>query len=246
MKQAPMQKKLYFSFFFVFLTFTTQGQLTAFEQELKYADSLFVTQKYTEAFQVYETLVHKHRVFSPQMLLKMAYVKEGIGDFPGALYYLSLYHKYSPQLDVLRRMEKIAKEHNYEGYNYGDRAVFQTLYARYRLPVTLGLLALSLGWLILLAYRQRKQQSIRSAGFGLIFFLVLVAGWYNFPTQEMRGVIQQDTVFLMEAPAAGSKIVTVLDKGHQLPVTDSEDIWYQVKWQGETAYLRRHTMLTIP
>lgn len=245
--QVYSKKKYIFFLISFFCGVFIQIQATVFESDRQYADSLFAEKKYTQAFEVYEQLVHEHQVFSPRMLLKMAYVKEGIGDFPSALYYLSLYYRYSPQLDVLKKMEKMATEQGYEGYAYSDHAFFKTAFAQYRFPVTLAFISIALVWLIFLFVRKRKGQEIRAAGLGLLFFLTLTGGWYNLPIHEPQVVIQEDSVYLMDSPSAGAKVVAVVDEGHRLPVIgEAKDIWYPVLWQGEPAYLRRHTVQLIP
>lgn len=245
MMQAPFLKKTGFSIFFILLSSLSGAQSVEHQRDLARADSLFASQKYTEAFAIYERLVHDDEVFSPQMLLKMAYVKEGVQEYPAALYYLSLYYRYHPTLEVLQRMEKIATEQDYEGYRYGDSAFFRTLYARYRLPVTLGLLFVALLWLGVVAYQKRQQKNVRGAAIGLLVLLVVTAIWNNADPHETQAVVQGKSVYLMKAPSAGSDLLTSLDPGHRLPVLDKTDIWYRVKWGEETAYLRRHQVYVV-
>jgi hypothetical protein len=61
------------------------------EERLQRADSLFEQREYTEAFSLYNTLLATDRVCSPAMLMKMAYIQEGLGDYSEALYYLNQY-----------------------------------------------------------------------------------------------------------------------------------------------------------
>jgi hypothetical protein len=51
------------------------------------------------------------------MLLKMAFVKEGLGDYSNALYYLNLYYLKTYDKKVLKKMENLAERyHKLEGY----------------------------------------------------------------------------------------------------------------------------------
>ena len=58
---------------------------------LKTADSLFITKKYTQSLDHYEQIL-KQGQYTPAMLLKMAYVHEGLNEIGSAMYYLNLYH----------------------------------------------------------------------------------------------------------------------------------------------------------
>ena len=43
------------------------------------------------------------------MLLKMAYIQEGLEQYPEALYYLNLYYNQNPSKKVLAKMETLAE-----------------------------------------------------------------------------------------------------------------------------------------
>jgi len=62
------------------------------EKDIELADSLFNQQKYTQSFEIYNRILKTDNLTSPAMLLKMAYIKEGLGDYSNALYYLNLYY----------------------------------------------------------------------------------------------------------------------------------------------------------
>ena len=63
-------------------------------ETLAIADSLFEARKYTESFKIYQE-IHGQNQGSPSMLLKMAFIKEGLDDYPAALYYLNQYYLFT-------------------------------------------------------------------------------------------------------------------------------------------------------
>ena len=83
--------------------------------ELKKADSLFQAKQYTQSFELY-TSVLKEKQYSPAMLLKMAYIQEGLGHTSMSLYYLHLYYLASHDDQALTKMEEIASKNGLEGY----------------------------------------------------------------------------------------------------------------------------------
>src|SRR5690349_20074349 len=58
---------------------------------LQHADSLFQQKRYTQSFEIYNKLFQS-RQYSPAMLLKMAYVQEGLNRISQSAYYLNLYY----------------------------------------------------------------------------------------------------------------------------------------------------------
>jgi uncharacterized protein YgiM (DUF1202 family) len=70
-------------------------------RELVKADSLFEQKKYTESFDLYEQILDEEQLASPKMLLKMAFIKEGLGDYSRALYFLNVYYQKVILINVL-------------------------------------------------------------------------------------------------------------------------------------------------
>ncbi|HET9052993.1 MAG TPA: SH3 domain-containing protein, partial [Cyclobacteriaceae bacterium] len=55
------------------------------------ADSLFQQKRYIQSLELYQKLFEGHR-YTPAMLLRMAYVEEGLNNIARAAYYLNLYY----------------------------------------------------------------------------------------------------------------------------------------------------------
>jgi hypothetical protein len=121
------------------------------EEKLPLADSLFNNKKYTEAYAIYNDLLDEGRA-SSSMLLKMAFIREGLGDYSGALYHLNLNYLKTSSKRVLLKMEDLAKKHNLVGYEYTDYDYFLSFYYKYQLQITLAVLSLVLFMFFFLGY----------------------------------------------------------------------------------------------
>src|SRR5687768_16146486 len=91
---------------------------TAFSQtssfRLKTADSLFQAKRYTQSFEHYETIL-KQNQYTPSMLLKMAFIQEGLLHTGRAMYYLNLYYLSTNDKTALEKMNELATKYNLEG-----------------------------------------------------------------------------------------------------------------------------------
>src|SRR5689334_22771820 len=61
-------------------------------QITKAADSLFRARQYSQSFELYKAILEQH-YYSPAILLKMAYIQEGLGHLGRSMYYLNLYYQ---------------------------------------------------------------------------------------------------------------------------------------------------------
>src|SRR5690348_1763124 len=88
------------SFFFFCLVTVAQAQ------KIKQADSLFQAKQYTQSLALYQSVFNEKK-YSPAMLLKMAYIQEGLGKIGQTLYYLRLYYLASDDEQALHKMEEL-------------------------------------------------------------------------------------------------------------------------------------------
>ena len=112
------------------------GQISGFR--LQQADSLYIDKKYTQSLEHYKTILSQDQ-YTPAMLLKMAYIEEGLNHIGPALYYLNLYYVVSNDKTVLTKMEELATRYNLEGYENSDADQAFTFYRDYHFHITLAL-----------------------------------------------------------------------------------------------------------
>jgi uncharacterized protein YgiM (DUF1202 family) len=67
----------------------------------------------------------------------------------------------------------------------------------------------------------------------------------NIRRNVSKAIVAQDNVYLMDAPSAGAKLITIMGKGHRLEVQDKKDIWLQVKLGHQKAFVRKQNVLLI-
>jgi hypothetical protein len=168
----------------------------------------------------------------------MAFIKEGLGDFTLALYYLDFYFKVTSDNKVLSKMEELAGKHSLEGYKRSDTDYFVSLVARYRfyLMASLAALALLIGAMI---YRRKKTHE-KPVGWGIALVVVLLFMFtlVNFQLAPTKGILVANQVFLMSGPSAGSELIEVVSKGHQVTILREGDVWTKVEWKDQPVYVR--------
>lgn len=209
------------------------------ENSLTVADSLFNNQKYTESFEIYDSLLDNAKTSSPAMLLKMAFIKEGLGDYSNAEYYLNLYYLNTSDRKVLDKMEELANSNSLKGYEFNDMEYIKTVFLKYFDYITYLLLALAI-LLLVIAYRQKFKLDNLSVAPGLLLVLVLGILFYtlNFGRNYDKAIIEDNNTYLMSGPSAGAEVLEIIDKGHRVNVRDSKDVWVRIEWDSQEAYVK--------
>ncbi len=233
---------------FIFLLFSLLAPTARAQQTdavLQQADALFEQRAYTEALPLYQQLLDENQA-SPAMLLRMAFIHEGLGHAPEALYLLNLYYRETSDEEAATRIKELAGRHDLSGYDIIEEEYLRSLVRRYQLPIVLTLLILSLMLTSLIVYRQLRyhHRSVITS----LFLLVLLGGlmyFVNFRPSYSKGILMQDNTYLMRGPSAGAGVLTQLKAGHRLEVIGQEDVWIKVIWNNEVAYIRAPYIRTV-
>ncbi len=216
------------------------------ERQLEIADSLYLEKKFTESFEIYEAIHKISNLSSPQMLLKMAFIKEGLRDHGNALYYLNLYYLKTSDKKALRKMDELAKKHELKGYEYSDSEFFLMIYRKYNNQITYFLLALCLV-LFAIIYRQKIKSENKPILKGVALGMVLTALFVhiNFMDNYDKGIVLRENSYLMNSPSSGADLVAIIDRGHRVDVKKKQDVWVEIEWQGNKAFIRENNIATI-
>ncbi|MDX5348004.1 MAG: SH3 domain-containing protein [Hymenobacteraceae bacterium] len=208
---------------------------------------MFAKKKYTESFRLYEQVLEQKQVYSPQMLLKMAFIKEGLRDYTGAMYYLHLFYTKHPSRSVLKKMEELARVHRLSGYEYSDWDFFKTQFNKYYMKILELMLILAVIVVTIIIFSKRKGQNLNPA-FKLLFtcYLVFIFYYINYLSFGKEGIIRNNNVPVMSAPSAGSTWLFNSSKGHKVAITGEQDIWYEIKLKGKKVYIRKNNLLPLP
>jgi len=207
------------------------------------ADSLFKSQKYTEAFSMYEQIMDQGYV-APSMLLKMAFIQDASGNYSNALYYLDMYYQKSADRQVVGKIEELATEHELSGYQYDDSHFFLALYSKYKTYIVMLFLFISL---LLMAYTLLKtRRGLIPVVPGILqgLTLVLLLFIVNY-TSPIRGVLTSDQTLLRSGASAGAEPVELVSKGHKVKVIERSDVWTKIQWDGQVAFVRNNRIKII-
>jgi hypothetical protein len=180
------------------------------------------------------------------MLLKMAYIHEGLEHYDDALYYLNLHYIHTADQEVLAKMEELANEHNLQGYEVSDEDFIYSFFYRFY-PYIIGVL-LALAFLLLaLVYRERFRLQ-QSGKIPAIFMSVVLAAVFillNFGLSYDRGIVSDSSAYLMEGPSAGADVVEVIGEGHRLKIEGTEDVWVKTSWDNRTVYIKGNKLREV-
>lgn len=242
--QKFTQKKLIF--FLAFFSINIQvANCQGVYQRLQAADSLFESKKYAQAYPIYEDLLSKKHQFSNQMLLKMAFIKENSNDIPQALYLLNLYYYSNPSPRVEKKIMELANRHDYAGYYFGELEFLLLLYKRYFEYVLAALLFLCGLTLYNIVRSKLKREPLT---YKPLVFIVLLSGVYyliNYGVVNRHGVVTNKYAYLMSAPSAAAPVADVITDGHRLHIHSELDVWYEVTWKDQRAYINKHNVEVI-
>ncbi len=216
------------------------------QTDLQRADSLFKAEKYTESLGLYQQLMDDHQQYSKGMLLKMAYIKEGLGNYSEALYYLNLYYAESFDKRALRKMEELARQHNLQGYQSTDLDFLQVIYQEYRWHVTMALLAAALFLFSYILWKKRRRHA-RPVVSGAVFVLVLglLFALVNYGQESDKAIVLTDQAYLRKAPSSAADVVGIISKGNRVEVSTKKDVWVKIEWEDQNVFIRESHLAFI-
>jgi hypothetical protein len=215
-----------------------------YTMRLKMADSLFVKKQYTQSLELYQQIFDRGS-FTPAMLLRMAFIEEGLGKTSRSLFYLTIYYNYTRDEQALLKMEDVATRDNLTGYEISGNEKFIALLEEYRPQITMLLAAISV-LLFSLVFVFRKNKHHAFAPFVLmIIFLLSLGVFVNIDLHKRWGIISDSQVYLMSGPSPGSKVVAIVSDGHRLAINGKQDVWTRVQWGEGNVYVKENQVLEV-
>lgn len=206
-------------------------------------DSLFNQQNYTEAFKNYNQLFSEGKA-STAMLLKMAFIQDGLGNYEHALYFLDLYYQKSANRSVVGKIEELAATNELQGYTYDDISYFFSLLEKYRMHFTLLLVCVMI-LLVVYIFRKTKEREKPIAAMIIQVFVVAILFSITNLRSANHGVITSNGTLLRSGPSAGAEPIVIIDKGHKVRVLDRTDVWTKILWDGEEVFVRNGKLRVI-
>nr|WP_200975806.1 SH3 domain-containing protein [Echinicola sp. 20G] len=227
--------------FLIFFTFILQSiNCQADNKSLILADSLFNAKSYKEAYNIYSDILQTEDSYSPAMLLKMAYITEGMGQYNDATLYLSKYYDHNPSPKVISKIKSLTDQLDLKGYEVSDRAQFFKLLTDYQQEIT-SFFALLLVVSLILAIVRNKATKPKYFIPSMILLLCTFLS-NNLLKSPQTGIIKDSPTIIMGEPTAAGKFIKKVNPGHRVTIKSSEDIWYQIEWEGKEAYVKKENI----
>ncbi len=227
---------------------TTFFALTASAQkpdaQLAQADSLFKAKQYTQSLDIYEELLLAKQ-YSPAMLLKMAFIQEGLGVTSLGLYYLNLYYLATGDEQTLAKMQELAAKNRLEGYQNPEADRFYYYVNKYGYLVSLlfaSFMVFALAWIYFQKQRNKKPKGAVAL---LVVFMLLLTANVNFPLKDSTVIITSGNTYLMNGPSAGANVVGIVNEGNKLRLLAKQDVWLKVQWFDQPVYVKENRVASI-
>ncbi len=212
--------------------------------QLSRGDSLFAKKQYTQSFELYQGLLQSGR-YSPAMLLKMAYIQEGLGSISLSLYYLNLYYLASGDEQALTKMEELAEKNKLQGYENTETARIFYLIKKYNYYFSAVLAALVVMLVAFQYKRKRNESSTKAFAIPIVLVIVLLAIQVNISYESPTAIVTNSNTYLMSGPSAGANVVSLIKEGHKLKIKDKKDVWLKVEWGDKDVYIKEQQVLPV-
>ncbi|CAH0994958.1 hypothetical protein EMA8858_01077 [Emticicia aquatica] len=235
--------KIFFTFFLILTQLPDSQAQTALNKK---ADSLFIKKKFDDAKVIYEQILKNSENTNPKIYLKLANISENKGEFVSELYYLNLFFFKEPNEKVFEKMYNVATENGFKGYEKNDLNYFLFYYRKYSTYVWGSFLVLGIYiFVVLLAKKRNKQFSPVRHKIIFLIYLLFLGSLINIPNNYRSAIIKNPKVYLRDYPSAASQIIGQIGEGNRLNIIKSDDIWYQVLWEGQFCYLKESDILIV-
>ena len=232
-------KIFYFSIISLFITQFSFSQVP--ESELKTADSLFLNKKFTQSLKIYEKLTAEG-YYTDALLLKMAYIYEGLEDYPKSLYYLSELNKLSPNEALDSKIKTLAINNGLDGYDTSDEETFNKVNAIFfRILSIVILIALA----VLAVYYIILKNTSKSILWSFFICSVLWALINFIDTTTKNAIIWKEHTYLMQSPAASSDVIDIIPRGTRFLVEDENELWVKLIDGENEYYVKRENVKFI-
>ncbi|MEJ0031606.1 MAG: SH3 domain-containing protein [Bacteroidota bacterium] len=226
-----------------FMSLTSFGQ--EFGYRLKMADSLYVKKQYTQSLELYQQIFDQHS-YSPAMLLKMAYIEEGLGQNPMALYYINLYYEITHDQTALHKMDDMATKYNLSGYELSQTDHTLAVINQNKTAITTALSGVCVVLLSLMIYTIRRKNTRPYISFSFfILTAIILLSFANLDLAPLNGITKNAPAYLMSGPSPGAKVIGIINEGNRLPIRGRHDVWVKVKWRDGYAYLKENQVLEV-
>ncbi|WP_370539313.1 hypothetical protein [Algoriphagus sp. AK58] len=183
-------------------------------------------------------------VYSPSMLLKMAFISEGIGDSEKATLYLSKYYDLSPNPQTISKIKTLTGQSELVGYEVSDGMRFVLFLVEYR-EIIVGSLTLFL--IMSLIFLWSKGNKLTEARFywPSVILISVIFMTNNFLKGPNTALVTSSPTLIMTKPTAGGVPVDLVEPGHRVKIRSSKDVWYEIEWKDQIAYIKKENVTRL-
>ncbi|MDA0314278.1 MAG: hypothetical protein O2829_05530 [Bacteroidetes bacterium] len=207
------------------------------------ADSLFNQRSYKEAMEIYE-INFESGIYSISMLLKMAFIAEGIGDSERATLYLSKYYDLSPNPQTISKIKTLTGQPELVGYEVSDGMRFVLFLVEYK-EIILGGLTLLLIMSLIVLWSKGEKLTETKFYWPSILLIALIFTTNNFLNGPLTGLVTSSPTLIRSKPSAGGDFVELVEPGHRVSIKSSKDIWYEIEWKEQIAYIKKEDVTRL-
>ena len=208
------------------------------------ADSLFKSKKYTESKEIFNEIIASGKT-SPALLLKLAYINEGLGDYVQALFHLNKYYTLTSNKKALDKMRDIAEKNDLVGYEYSDYYFFRNLLFEFKKEVEMSIFTTLLFLTFLSLRKKQSKKSLRILIYTQIMIIFILGILVNDLFENDHAIIKADNAILMSAPSAGAEPIEIIEKGHLIEVLSRHDTWIKILWYDQEVFIKKYKLLFI-
>jgi hypothetical protein len=241
--QCPVPKLITILFsLFLLCSSPALSQISNFR--LQTADSLFTAKQYTQSLQHYEKIFAQNQ-YSPAMLMKMAFIEEGLNHIGQAMYYLNLYYLKTLDHSAIEKMWQLSEQFKLEGYANEDAEFALSFYRQYEDQISYTLAAIMFFFFSLIIFQKRRNRKPVALFVALVFFAIIFLGHLNLINNAEKVIVSSGNTYVMEGPSGAAPVVEVINPGHRLTVLNRKDIWIEIEWKGRSGYIKQNRLLPI-
>lgn len=242
--QNSILKFIPFLCFIVIIFFSVNTTAQSLRYHVSKADSLFQQKRYTQSLELYQS-IFAQQYYTPAMLLKMAYIEEGLDHIAPSVYYLNLYYQATKDERTLIKIKELAGKHGLEGYDFTDREQLIGKYHDNHETITYALAAIIVFLLSLMLYKKSKKSQPVEVWVGILILLMGLAFHINFPIDYATAIVARPNTYVMSGPSAGASVIRVIKEGNRVIVTGKEDVWVKVRFQDKDVYIKHDHLLPV-
>ncbi len=208
---------------------------------LKAADSLFRVERYDEAIKIFENQVNIPNKNIPlPAILKLAMMYDRKGNFPKALYYLTVLYNRQPEQVTLNKITEIAVKNNLLGYQEEDLSFIFFLFRKYSIYFFSFLFVIALYSFYVLINKKQKGLFIRTRHkWTIVLYLGALLALLNLPDTYKVAIVNKKLAFLRDAPSSAAPITKKILVGNKLSIVGQQDQWLHIWWDNKLFYVKQ-------